>query len=341
MKKLLRYLIIFLILLAIAAIVLMALSPKKLVFEESISIAAPAKMIYNKVNDFKTWESWSPWMEMDPNAEHTYTNKTTGVGAKWSWKGNKEVGEGNQTIVESVDGKSIKTALEFSGWDGQSFSDWNFEADGDKTKVTWGFDGAETPFYLRPFNLLMKSGLISTYKKGLNKIKKLTEEQAKNKVYNGYKMNEIYQGIRHFVMNRQVVDIADVDKVYSQNLGALFTKTQGVKLDMAGMPSALFYSWDEANGKTDMAVAIPVSEPVNVPGAISQTLSDGKAVQVDYMGNYDKLEEAHIAIDAYLKDQGLLVNYPLVQEYMTDPAIEKDQSKWLTKITYYVTSSTQ
>lgn len=341
MKKLLRFIIILLILLAIAAIALMAFSPKKLQFEESMSIAAPPQMIFNKVNDFKSWESWSPWMEMDPNAVHTYTNKTAGVGAKWSWKGNNEIGEGNQTIVESVPGKNIKTALEFSGWDGQSFSDWSFEPDGDKTKVTWGFDGAETPFFLRPFNLLMKSGLISTYQKGLGKIKKITEDQAKNKVYNGYKITEIFQGIRHFVMNRQVVDIEQVDNFYTQNLGALFAKTQGVKLDMEGMPSALFYSWDEAQGKTDMAAAIPVKEPVNVPGAISQTLSDGKAVQVDHIGSYEKLEEAHMAIDSYLKDQGLLVNYPIVQEYMTDPTIEKDQSKWLTKITYYVTSSTQ
>ena len=341
MKKLLRILIFILILFAVLAIALMFFSPKKLLFEESITIDAPAMTVFNMVNDFRQWEDWNPWMELDPEAINTYTDKSTGVGAKWGWKGNDKVGEGSQIIRESDPGKLIKTALTFSGWDGESFSDWNFTPDGDKTKVSWNFDGAETPFVMRPINLVMKSGLKKNYVKGLNNIKKLAEDRAKNQVYDGYKINEVYQGTKNYVMNRQVVAMGDVSNFFSANVGALLQKAQGIEYEMDGKPSALFYSWDVTNGKTDMAAAIPVKTPVTIPGAITQTLSDGKAIQVDYFGDPNKSEPAHYAIEHYMKDKGLLVNYPIVQETVTDPLQEKDMTKWLTRVTYYVTNSTQ
>ena len=341
MKKLLRILIFILVLMAVLAIAAMFLSPKKLAFEESISIDAPAMTVFNLVNDFKQWENWSPWMELDPDAINTYTDKSKGVGAKWEWKGNDKVGEGAQIIKESEPGKLVKTALTFSGWDGESYSDWKFTPDGDKTKVSWDFDGAKTPFVLRPINLVMKSGLKKTYVKGLNKIKKIAEDRDKNRVYNGYKINEIYQGNKNYVMNRQIVDMANISNFFSTNTNALLQKAQGTEIEMDGNPSALFYSWDETNGKTDMAAALPVKIPISIPGAISQTLSDGKAIQVDYLGDPDKAESAHYAIEYYMNDRGLLVNYPIVQETVTDPMVEKDMSKWLTRITYYVTNSSQ
>lgn len=341
MKKLLRYLIIFLILIAIAAVALMYFSPKQMVFEESIEIDAPPTMVYNMVNDFKNWESWSPWKDLDPEAINTYTDKSAGVGAQWSWKGNDQIGEGTQKIVESVKGEKIKTELQFSGWDGNAYSDWNFAKNGDKTAATWNFEGSETPFVFRPFNLLMKSGLKKTYRTGLERIKKQAEERFKNKVYGGYKINEVYQGAKHYVMNRQMVNFEDTNQFYTQNIGSLFTKAQGVTMEMDGMPSRLFYSWDPASGTTDMAAALPLKEPVVIPGAISQTVSDGKVIQVDYYGDPGKTQAAHQAISDYMNDNGLLINYPIVEESITDPAEEKDPKKWLTKITYYITNSTQ
>lgn len=341
MNKFLKILIFLLVLIAILAVAAMALSPKKLVLEESITIDAPPHVAYNLVSDFKQWDQWSPWMEIDPDATFTYTDKTAGVGAQFSWDGNEELGTGTQTIKEAVANKSIKTGLVFGSWDGESHVNWTFTPDGDKTKVSWDMDGAETAFPFRPFNLIMKGGLKKTYKQGLNNLKAVVEDRAKNKVYGGYKITEAYQGPKHYIMNRQVVDMANIQNFYTSNLGALFQKTQGKKLEMDGMPSGLFYSWDESSGKTDMAAAIPLQTPASIPGAISQTLPDGKVLQVDYLGDYNKTEAAHLAVEQYMADHDLLVNYPIVQEYVTDPTTEPDINKWLTKITYYVTMSTQ
>ncbi len=336
MKKLLKYVIILLVLLALIAVALMAFSPKKLIISESTSIDAPPTMIYNMVNDLSKWETWSPWYEMDPVAKHTITDKKSGVGAQWDWDGEK-LGKGYQKIIENTASEKVRLQLEFDGGKGISYSNWTLVPDGPtKTKVEWDFDGAETNFIFRPFNLFMKSGLQKTFKDGLVNLKRITEERAKNKVYNGYKVTETTVGERHYIMNRSEVDIAMVQQFYTQNLSNLFMKTQGAQMEMAGMPSGLFFSWDESKGKTDMAAAIPLKEPIAVQGTATQTIKGGRAVQVDYYGDYDKTEVAHLAIEEYINDHGLLINYPIVQEYMTDPNDEKDPDKWLTKITYYL-----
>jgi effector-binding domain-containing protein len=36
-----------------------------------------------------------------------------------------------------------------------------------------------------------------------------------------------------------------------------------------------------------------------------------------------------------MKDYNMYEEYPVVEEYMTDPATEKNPEKWLTRITYY------
>ena len=340
MRTFLKYLIILLVLLAIIAVALMFFSPSKMVFERTKTIDAPPAMVYNMVNDLKKWEAWSPWKEIEPAAENTYTQKTEGVGAKWTWKGEK-LGEGSQYILENAPHKSIKLGLTFGGWDGESISNWNFEEEGGKTKVRWDFVGGETPFVMRPFNLFMKGGLEDTYDKGLANIARIAEQRSQNKTYNGHKINEVYIGKKNYVMNRQVVKMENIQQFYTQNLSAIFMKTQGENIEMDGMPSGLFYAKNESNGTTDMAAAIPLKEPTNVPGFISQTLPDGQAVQVDYYGDYSNISTAHEAIDSYMKDHGLLVNYPVVEEYVTDPTTEKDPKKWLTKVTYYVINSTQ
>lgn len=336
MKKFLKILIFILVLLLVLAIVVMALSPKKCVIAQSNTIDAPAPMVYNLVNDFKKWESWSPWKDLDPNVINSYSSKTEGVGATWSWKGNEKVGEGTQKILESVKNEKIKTSLEFNNSDDVAYSNWTFEPDGNKTKVTWDFDGPEVPFVVKPINLFMKGALNDSYKKGLLQLKELAENRAKNKEYQGYKIKEISLPAKHYLTTRQEVKMSDIQQFYARNLPSLFGKANKGGVDMDGMPGGLFYKWDETNGTTDMAAAIPIKNATEINGVSTVTIPAGKAIQVDYYGPYEKSSDAHFAIDDYMKDYGIVNNVPIVEEYVTDPGEEKNPDKWLTKITYYI-----
>lgn len=338
MKKIAKILIIILLVLAVIYAILIAVSPVQMKLEESEEINAPSTMIYNVVNNLKSWEDWSPWAEMDPTAVNSYSDKTTGVGAIWNWDGEK-LGKGSQKIIENVIGEKIKTDLEFAGAGTPNYSTWTFDQQGDKTKVTWDFEGAETPLFFRPFNLFMKGGLKKSYRTGLKSLKKMVEERAAEKIYRGFKVNEVDMPEKNYILNRSVVNMENIQQFYAQNLGALFGKLQGSNIEMDGMPSGLFFKWDESAGTADMAASIPVKEAIAVKGANTLNIPEGRALQIDYYGDYSKTAEAHYAIDDYMKDFNLTNNSPIVEEYVTDPGEEKDPSKWLTKITYYLSEN--
>ena len=338
MKKLAKYLIITLSSLLVLLIVIMALSPKNMVVEKSIKINAPANYCFNLVNDLSKWELWSPWNKLDPEAVHSYSDIPYGAGAKWTWKGNDKIGEGSQTIIESNDNSSIKMALEFNGWDGESMSNWNFVEKDGKTEVSWDFQGSDTPFLFRPFNLIMKGGLGNSYKEGLKDIKKLVEERYEAGKYRGFEITQQDMDERYFLMKRSIVSFDNIQQFYAQNLGSLFAKVQSSGLEMKGMPCGLYFSYDEISQKTDMAAAIPINADADVEGVLSHTIPAGRAVQLDYLGDYEGLGNAHVAIDEYMKDRALFSNPPVVEEYITDPGQEEDPNKWLTRISYYIPS---
>ena len=338
-KKLLRYLIIILVVILLLAIAFMALSPRKMTFDTSTTIKAPAHMVYNMVNNLEKWKEWSPVKDLDPDAMHSYSDNTVGPGAKWTWKGNEHVGEGTREIIAATEGESISTRIEFHGWDKESHGQWAFIPDGKKTKVEWKFEGGDTAFPFRPFNVLMKGGYKKTYKQGLATLKELVEKRAKEKVYNGFKVEELLMDKKYYLINRQKVKLENIQQFYAQNLGALFMKAQQAKLEMDGMPSGLFWSMNENSSTMDMAAGIPVKDEANVEGAQMLSLPENRVLQIEYFGDYAGVSKAHNAMEDYLKDYNLFLNYPVIEEYITDPGQEKDPSKWLTKVYYYISEN--
>ncbi len=99
-----RYLLIALgliVVLIAGACLVVALQPAEFGIQRSTRIAAPADKVFPLVNDLRAWETWSPWSKLDPNAQTTLSEPAVGKGAKISWNGNDQVGEGSMTIVES------------------------------------------------------------------------------------------------------------------------------------------------------------------------------------------------------------------------------------------------
>lgn len=81
--------------------------------ERKITISAPASVIFAKINDFHEWQQWSPWEKLDPHMKKTYSGPAAGVGAAYAWDGNKNVGKGQMTILESHPNEKVIIKLEF------------------------------------------------------------------------------------------------------------------------------------------------------------------------------------------------------------------------------------
>jgi hypothetical protein len=111
--------------------------------ERSTTVAAPVATVFGVVDDLATWKDWSPWDKRDPAMKKTLTATTTGVGASYAWEGNKEVGKGKMTIVDSRPNERVAQKLEFiEPFQSVAEVSFAFKTNSpDSTKVTWAMDG--------------------------------------------------------------------------------------------------------------------------------------------------------------------------------------------------------
>ncbi len=176
--KILRRILLGLVIVLGLLIAVAYLLPREVHVERADVIDAPPDVVYAQVANLKRNEAWSPWNEMEPTAQYTYSGAESGVGAKAAWKGEK-IGEGSQEIVAAEEGKSITTALDF-GPNGKATAFWKFEPEGKGTRVVWGFDSdmGMNPA-CRYFGLFLDDMLGADYEKGLAKLKILSETEAR------------------------------------------------------------------------------------------------------------------------------------------------------------------
>lgn len=133
-----------------AAVVLLflgyvALQPSSFHIERASIVVAPPSAVFAEVNDFRNWEAWSPWARLDPDAKATFEGPASGEGAVFHWAGNREVGEGRMTVVESRPDERIRIRVDFvKPWEGTSTSEFTFRPDGPRTIVTWAMSGEQT-----------------------------------------------------------------------------------------------------------------------------------------------------------------------------------------------------
>lgn len=144
--------------------------------ERAIVTSASPATVYEIVSGFGRFNEWSPWFELDPQAEYTYAGPPSGVGARLSWTSEKpDVGSGSQEIVAVEPGRKVTTRLDFVG-QGQATSTMTIEPEGTGSRVTWAFDTSfEGDFLGRYFGLLFDRWIGADYEKGLARLKALAE----------------------------------------------------------------------------------------------------------------------------------------------------------------------
>ena len=132
---------------AIAAVIVVflivvALQPTDFKVERSATMRAPAPAVFAQVNDFQSWQAWSPWEKVDPALKRQYEGPKAGTGAVYAWQGNKDVGEGRMTITESKPAELVRIRLEFfKPMTAVNDTVFRFQPSGDSTAVTWTMTG--------------------------------------------------------------------------------------------------------------------------------------------------------------------------------------------------------
>lgn len=330
----LRKIIYFLLFLLAAYFVLCFVGPKHIDININKKIDASASAIFSQFGDFRNFKNWGVWFQQDTAIDLKYSNPSSGKGAYYTWE-SKKSGNGKMVIMEQEINKSLQYDLIFLGGKEEMHSrvDVLLTPDGKSTNVNWKMKSEkEIPLIFRAFMLIinMNGSIQKDFEKGLDNLNEYLKKNPNSILANGFYINSENFSAQNFLGKRETVKFINIGSFFSTHLPAL---AQTAAANMIGVPCGLFWKYDMKNQITDMAAAVPVNNNVQGNDIYSIiSIPDSKSYTLDYYGDYTKTEKAYMVLDSIIKMNGLSEPTTVLEQYITDPMVEKDTTNWLTKI---------
>lgn len=344
--KVLKVLLIIVAIVVAIGLVLGLMAPKEFSMSREIEIDASQETVWAAISSLEAQNQWSPWMDKDPNMTREMRGEPNGIGSIYYWSGNEEVGEGEQEITAIDPMNSVSMDLRFlSPYESQAKVVMSVEESDGMQKATWSFS-TSFDFITSIFMMMgdMEAMLAPDFEKGLANLKELCESAPKSTTgddmveVDGHMISTKDYGPRHYVGVRQVVEWSNIKQFFEDNFGATMGAIMAAGHQPAGVPSAIYYEWNEETQTADMVAAIPVeSGDIAIEGMETFSFDPSPSYQIDFYGPYEESGQAHEALDKHMNETKMTLSLGVVvEEYVTDPSTEPDQSKWLTRVIYPV-----
>ncbi len=333
--KFLKYLLFLLLLFIIGFAIYIAVQPSEFEVTRSRTVEAPAAVLYNNVIDYKNWESWSPWVEKEPDLKISYPEQTKGVGGSYSWEGKD--GLGNMKTVASQSNTAIDQKLQFGDYHPSTIK-WMFEPTEDnKTNVTWKMKGEKTPFMFKAFAAVSGGfdGMIGPdFERGLEKLDSLVVSSMKKY---SVKVDGITEhGGGFYVYNTTSCKMDDFKTKMVEMMTKIGEFVQKNNIAMAGAPFVMYHKWDEENNAVMFSSCAPTTSKLITTESdiLTGKMQPFKAVKTTLVGDYENLKEAWDTTMKYIPDNSLefTENGPMIEAYLTDPMSEPNPANWITEI---------
>jgi effector-binding domain-containing protein len=303
----------------------------------------PAPVIFETVNNYKTWKDWGPWMEEDPDIKITYGDSVSGKNAWYAWDSDvQEVGKGSMKTLEVIPNKSLIQEITFNSPFGASKSQvyWEFKpiANANKTEVTWGMRGTHSliekifmSFQKEPFETTLKT----MFDKGLENLEKTIKTQM-----NTYHVtvNGITQhGGGFYLYLTTASRLSNIGDKMGPMFGEIASFIKENNITVTGMPFTIYNEIDQENQTVNFSAALPVAEKIILPSKsniLSGYMPPQTVVKVTLQGNYNYLNEAYKKAQEYILKNNLkpAPTGKMFEVYKTDPGAEPNPSKWITEI---------
>jgi hypothetical protein len=149
--------------------------------ERSIKIDAPATVVFSQLEDFKAWGAWSPWDKLDPQMKKSYAGPPKGMGAIYSWEGNKKVGKGKMTITDATAPTALTIRLEFiEPFAAVANTLFKVDPQDKASQVTWAMEGTNN-LIGKAWGVFMNmdKAIGTDFETGLTGLKTVSEAEAK------------------------------------------------------------------------------------------------------------------------------------------------------------------
>ena len=150
---------------------------KEFSLTKEVTINKSKQQVFDYAKLIRNQEQYSVWVMADPNINISYTGTdgTTGFTSAWVSE-DKNVGVGEQEIIELQEGERMKVEIRFKKpFEGTNYAVTTFTAVGDnQTKVTSEFSG-KSAYPMNIMNLFMNSFVGNDMQANLNNMKRNLE----------------------------------------------------------------------------------------------------------------------------------------------------------------------
>lgn len=142
-----------------------------------IAIAAPPEKVFPYLNGSRLADAWMPWKEIDPASRNTFSGPESGVGARTSWEGGKQMGVGSAEITASEANRRVEIKLEYvKPMAMKQVAEYLLRPEGSGSVVVWRVTGKNTfAGRLFCFFVNMDKMVGGSFEKGLANLKRITE----------------------------------------------------------------------------------------------------------------------------------------------------------------------
>ena len=153
----------------------------------------------------------------------------------------------------------------------------------------------------------------------------------------GQEIRETTFPARTYLVWRKQVEIAKItdSAMWGEAFGKVFQEAQKGGMKIAGPAAALYFSWNEESGVTELGIGIPVEEAAEVsdPDLSLASIEESDASAITVIGSYDGLRSAHEAMWGYISEKGLQPGLT-VEEYEVTEHEAPNVEDWRTNVYY-------
>ncbi len=321
----LKKILIGLVVLVLVGLGVGVLLPSHQTVQRSAVFDAKPAAVYAYLNGYHHFNEWSPWAELDPNAQYTVEGPPIGVGAKQSWASkDPNVGSGSQEIVEVKPYSLVQAKLMFGGWDGVSLVSFIIAPEGQGTRLTWSMDSdlGKSPVN-HWFGVFLDKMVGKDYDKGLANLKPRLEALPKDEI-EGIELTLAKTEAAPYLF---VSDSAATDQA-SAKLAAAYGRIkafiQGNGIKQAAPPIALTRSYDEKTSIWEFDAGIPIGPgtppaPADIGIQMGQTYA-GYSLRATHVGPYTAMQPSYAKLMAYKTAAGLKDAAGAWEQYVSDAA---------------------
>ncbi|WP_179348228.1 SRPBCC family protein [Winogradskyella pacifica] len=333
--KAFKSLLLLLLILVIGVSIYIAVQPNSYEVTRTRTIKAPASVIYNTVVDFKTWDSWRSWIEINPEIVVTLGDTTKGVGGSYTW--NEDGDEGYMSTTGANPNTSITQEMQFARYP-KSDVNWDFKANEDgTTDVTWTISGDNLPFGFKMWSAFsggMEQQVGPEYERSLELLDSVVEADMKVYTINVEGITQHSGG--YYLYNTTSTKFNDFDEKSKTMLGEVGAYAITHNISMAGKPFILYNKWDAENDAIIFSACIPTNSKIlsDESEILTGQLESFRTVKTVLEGDFSNMKEAWDATLNYIATNNLEVveGGPMIQTYLTLPENYPNPADWRTEI---------